>query len=270
MRNALAEDGIVLQAAPMNCFLTQLKRGIWIRQTGARRWSKDRLGRVDILYHVHEAEEAGARDEALWLTFLAAHFGRDTASEKDGDPTSASRFFFAFGPEPVWTWSRVSGNPDTLRHWLFESENDLRTLAYGNHRKFESKQPADIWTVIESFIGLVAAFGGTPSLLFETDPGISPQERFDQLFQRLRPLYRFGRTGRFDFLGLLADLRLIDMEAGSCYLRGSTGPLSGARKLWHVESPKQLEWLAQHFAARLGIAPAALEDALCTWQKHVP
>jgi len=78
---------------------------------------------------------------------------------------------------------------------------------------------------------------------------------------------RFGRTGRFDFLALLLDLQLVSAEPASCYLRGSTGPLQGARKLWGKRPVSQLDYLAADLAQRLGISPIVLEDALCNWQK---
>ena len=92
-------------------------------------------------------------------------------------------------------------------------------------------------------------------------------DEFDALYRRLRPLKQFGRTGRFDFLILLLDLGLISAEPRSCYLRGATGPLKGAKKLWGDRLPKELDELAADLSDRLTVSPIVMEDALCNWQK---
>ena len=92
-------------------------------------------------------------------------------------------------------------------------------------------------------------------------------DEFDIIDHRLRPLKQFGRTGRFDFLILLLDLGLISAEPRSCYLRGATGPLKGAKKLWGDRLPKELDELAADLSDRLTVSPIVMEDALCNWQK---
>ncbi len=156
------------------------------------------------------------------------------------------------------TWQRRQGSG------LVYHATELQTLAYGNHRKYESKQPADIWNVIESFLNLASANGGPAKLvsLHSTD-----SDPFDVLYRRLKPIKRIGRTGRFDFPSLLFDLGLIVAEPASCYLRGATRPTKGAQRLWGNRSIGQLDYLAAELAARLSISPMALEDALCNWQK---
>ncbi len=92
-------------------------------------------------------------------------------------------------------------------------------------------------------------------------------DEFDILYRRLRSVTRFGRTGRFDFLVLLLDLDLISAEPRSCYLRGATGPLQGAKLLWGERLPKELDEMAAELSERLDVAPIVMEDALCNWQK---
>jgi hypothetical protein len=106
---------------------------------------------------------------------------------------------------------------------------------------------------------------GGPLALFKTDPK-DAAKGFDELYRRLS-LWRFGRTARFDFIVLLSDLKLISLEPTSCYLEGSTGPLSGAKRLWGSRSVAGLERLAADLAERVGVSPIAVEDALCNWQK---
>ena len=140
-------------------------------------------------------------------------------------------------------------------------------LGSGNHRKFESQQPACLWAVMRSFFDHVKNHGGKPSSLFEVSTACDPGERFRVLYDRLQGLHKFGRLARFDFLVLLDDAELVDAKPDSCYLRRATGPLEGARRLWGKRPISELERLAADFAKRLRISPAALEDALCNWQK---
>lgn len=90
----------------------------------------------------------------------------------------------------------MSRDPDALREWLSQCD-DLESLRYGSHRKYESQKPELIWSVIESFILLVDEFD-TPTRLFSVGAD-EADDGFDCLYRRLRPVLRFGRTGRFDF-----------------------------------------------------------------------
>ena len=146
----------------------------------------------------------------------------------------------------------MSKHSEALHEWLFECAEDLATLAFGNHRKYESQKPDNIWPVIESFVSLANAYG-SPMGLIRVDADETVDE-FDALYRRLRSVTRFGRTGRFDFLVLLLDLGLISAEPRSCYLRGATGPLKGAKKLWGERSVKELDELAAELSERLWIA----------------
>ncbi len=230
----------------------------------ARRWTKNRETN-DIIALIQTARDSGDRDEAIWRSFLAAHFGRASADPHDAH--SASAFLCAFGEEPYWTWQRVHDDPGNLRTWLANHAADLQSLSYGNHRKYESKWPDDIWAVVESFVTLAERSGGPMKLVTLDGHKGDVAMQFDALYRRLSPLWRFGRTGRFDFLVLMIDLRLISAEPSSCYLHGATGPLRGAKQLWGKRPIGELEQLATDLAEQLGVSPVALEDALCNWQK---
>ena len=94
-----------------------------------------------------------------------------------------------------------------------------------------------------------------------------PSDEFDILYRRLRPLKQFGRTGCFDFLVLLLDLGLISAKPKSCYLRGATGPLQGAKLLWGERLPREIDEMAAELSEWLDVSPIVMEDALCNWQK---
>lgn len=263
VRGVLANQHAVAPVDEQNSFIEHLSRSIRLRGIASKRWSKIQCT-DDIIGLIQIARASNDLDEAIWRSFLAAHFGRASADESQTH--SASTFLCAFGPEPYWTWKRVRKNAPSLRNWLSKHAADLQTLAYGNHRKYESKQAEDIWKVIESFLTLAEKNGG-PLGLVAIDPTIKSSEQFDLLYRRLKAVFRFGRTGRFDFLVLLLDLSLISAEPASTYLRGATGPKAGAIGLWGKRPTGHLGYLADDLARQLGISPIAVEDALCNWQK---
>lgn len=100
-------------------------------------------------------------DEALWRGFLAGHFGRGSADDLE-KAQSAGRFLCAFGTRPYWTWTRVSSTAHSLRTWLIENRHSLKSLGFGNHRKYEAHKPLTLHKVISSFLDWVKENGGTP------------------------------------------------------------------------------------------------------------
>jgi len=240
-------------------------KSIQKRNVVEKRWSPDRLDQNDIAFLIQSARDNGDINEAYWRAFLAAHFGRcSTRDQKLAD--SAGRLICGFESKPFWTWRKVCKDKDAFRQWLNGRRADLATVVFGNHRKFESKRPERLWRVIESFLELVAQYGGSPLNLL-TSTGKDPKERFAELFDRLYHMQRFGRTARFDFLTFMADLNLVEVEPDACHLKGSTGPLAGARKLWGHLPVKELDIRANALASKLGVSPHVVEDALCNWQK---
>jgi len=220
-----------------------------------------RLPDDDIISLICAARDEGDLDEAIWRSFLAAHFGRPSARPR---VESASMLLCGFGTTPKWKWKQVQRNWKSLRDWLYDHADDLQSLSFGNHRKYESPKPDLLWEVIESFIDLADEYGG-PMAIFtlkgdEDDP-------FHTLYRRLSKLHRFGRTGRFDFLVKLLDLGLITAEPKSCYMRGATGPKQGAVRLWGKRGVRELERLAAEISVKCGVSPVVVEDALCNWQK---
>jgi hypothetical protein len=95
---------------------------------------------------------------------------------------------------------------------------------------------------------------------------------FHHLYEGMRQVMRFGRTGRFDYLTMLAKVGLADIEADSTYLVEATGPLRGARLFFdgQIDSPSSATTLETRIAALddyLGVGKQALEDSMCNWQK---
>lgn len=218
----------------------------------------------DIVSWIRKSCELGDSDEAIWGAYLAAHFGRPSARTQP-QIHSAGRLLCAWGARPFWTWNRCAQNPMALHDWLVESHESLESLRFGRHRKYESSKPQALFRSLESFIKLCTELGGPHKLLTE---GAGEKEiDFESAYQRLARIDRFGRTARFDFLLLLNDLNVFRSQPDSCYLSGSTGPRSGAAALWGERSPRRLDELACQMVRELGLPAAAVEDALCNWQK---
>ncbi len=225
-----------------------------------------RLPKTDILFWLAKAQHSMEFDETLWRAFLAGHFGRTSTDSPETVP-SAAKILCGFGGEPHWTWKRVSSELISLRPWLMENRKNLKSLRFGNHRKYESHKPLILHAVIASFCSWVVDNGGTPSRAFGTSMDGNHEASFDRLYSSLRHVFRLGRTGVFDLLCLLGNTGILTVRPGSCYLRGSTGPLRGARKLWGQRAPAELSELADATAKGVEIPSGIFEDALCMWQK---
>ena len=202
----------------------------------------------------------------LWRGFLAGHFGRASADSPDAKQ-SAAKLLCAFEGHPFWNWARVSSNQESLRNWLCDHRDRIKTLRYGNHRKFESHKPLILYEVISSFLRWVMENGGSPQSALRINTSATPEANFDAMYHSLKGIRRFGRTGAFDLLCLLGNMSILAVQPGSCHLRGSTGPLKGARKLWGPRRPSELSRLADATAKALEIPYDVFEDALCMWQK---
>lgn len=260
----LASQSTIVSKAEQKRFAECLSQSLQFHEILRRKFRKNQQSN-DIIGLINIARASGELDEANWRCFLAAHFGRSSAEQKQFQ--SASNLLCAFNDRPYWTWNRVTKNPKAFRAWLKDNRRKLQTLGFGNHRKYESKSPDILWRVFESYRELAEEYGGPAELLKVAGDRRADVDQFDVLYLRLRPLFRFGRTGRFDFLALLNDLNLISAVPTSSYLLGSTGPKQGALRLWGMRKIEQLELLASDFAQKLSISSLNVEDALCNWQK---
>jgi hypothetical protein len=254
-------------------FVRQIEQSLAYRQEETKRSETgDKQNIFGLINLTREAGKPADLDEAVWYSFLATHFGEYLLC--DGEAiNSAFQLLCAFGEfgwKPHWTWRRFHNNPVAFHEWLAKNAAKLESLEYGNHRKFESKQPRGIWEVVECFLNMADDHHG-PAKLIEFDPPESNRHKaFRKLFERLKELRRFGVLGAFDFVVLLNDMKLVSAEPDSCYLTGRSrdgGPLGGAIKLWGDVPTEKLERLAAELAKKLRISPLVLESALCDWNK---
>jgi hypothetical protein len=218
------------------------------------------------LFWISEAYQSAEVDEALWRGFLAGHFGRGSTDNSE-KAQSATKILCGFGVRPHWTWGRVSSAAHSLKSWLMENRKEIKSLGFGNHRKYEAHKPLILYKVITSFRDWVNENGGTPISAFQTSIHRSPEANFDLAYHSVKRVFRFGRTGAFDLLCLLGNMGILPVRPGSCYLIGSTGPLRGARKLWGRRRTRELSQFADSTARALKVPFDIFEDALCLWQK---
>lgn len=209
-------------------------------------------------------------EEACWLVFIATHCGRNlrTAWMLSGE------LYGGLG-QHKWTWAEVADDPTVMHAWL-RRYHDQFNGKFGNHRKYESLKDGRAWVgrVITSYIEWVNSFGSHAEMFAQASAAAHGDRRkaFDWLYQSMRPVYRFGRTGRFDYLTMIAKVGLADIDAGSTYLNEATGPLRGARLFFDgqidsTSSARELENRVAALEAHLGVGMQALEDAMCNWQK---
>jgi hypothetical protein len=217
----------------------------------------------------------GDLDEAIWLVFLATHFGKHL---QDGWRLMRD----VYGDDGVpWTYARVANHPDAFEEWLGEAfewlKGDGSGRRFGNHRKYETLRTDSVRgtsNVVKSYIAWVGANRGHALLLEDAQAalGNDPTVLFDELYRSMGAVISFGRTARFDFLTMVSKLGLANIEPGIPYLVGATGPLDGARLLFGNDRKaalraEDLDNMVTALGAYLGVGMQVMEDSLCNWQK---
>jgi hypothetical protein len=219
-------------------------------------------------------ERAGNRDEAFWLVFLFVHFGKHRRSGW----SLIADIYGQLGSGTFWSWDAVSANVSAFRDWLDENVDAIKNLhprrGFGNHRKYES---LGAWndngtgSVVASYVGWVGAAGHDARIAQVITGATTSAEQFEAIYESVRGVRRFGRTGAFDYCSTLARLGFVAIEPGAACLAGATGPLRGARLLLcrpgQAESPAALEAMLTPLRSELDVGFDVLEDALCNWQK---
>lgn len=217
----------------------------------------------------------GNFEEASWLVFLATHFGKASRTgwllTKD--------VYGALGAGFNWTWPLVSTQPLDMSQWIANNQAELRSggRKFGNHRKYETLDPSksnSTGEVIESYVNWVMQHGSHMNLFTNAlaQSGGDPRVAFGILYKTMGAVKRFGRTGKFDYLTMIAKVGISTIVADSTYMAEATGPLRGARLLFGGAtsaniSAAELEQKIQQLDAVLGVGMQVLEDALCNWQK---
>lgn len=233
--------------------------------------------RVDPQSHMFDPIKAsmlkaanGQREEAFWLVFLATHCGRNLHTE-----WLLARELYGAHEDIPWTWARVASDPKAYGEWLEHNRANFKGK-FGNHRKYESlKQGArGTGVVVRTYVEWVKANGSHDKMIASAlaQAKGNPRQAFALLYDAMGAVMSFGRTGRFDYLTMLAKVGLAAIDANSTYMNEATGPKKGARLLFdgQIDSntgARTLEARVAILEKHLGVGMQVMEDAMCNWQK---
>jgi len=207
-------------------------------------------------------QRSGDIEEAFWLIYLFTHFG---LSARHG--WSLVRAVYGGLGQRCWTWNAITTDLPEFQEWVDGVANTLPG-AFGNHRKYESKR--QIARCVGSYVEWVRPFGSHTGLISATSSvaASSGVPHFRVLFNALNSVGRFGRTAKFDYLAMLGKTELAPIRPDALYLIGSTGPISGARRMFgSPASANQIDDWLMELADALGIGAQEMEDSICNWQK---
>ena len=223
-----------------------------------------------IYYH-----RRGDIDEACWMVFLFVHFGKNRVAGW----RMARDVYGRVGGVQRWDWVRVSVDPAGFREWLNANVPTLRgadgvVRGFGNHRKYQSLDAyssTGTGAAVETYVNWVLNRGGHEALFLRAQSECNGHRRrtFDKLYQSMGEVASFGRTARFDYLTMIGKLQLADIEPGSTYMDGATGPLTGGQFLFGSNqlTRREIDNLLICLDKYLNVGMQVLEDSLCNWQK---
>lgn len=271
----------IRNSANREAFLEQLLESIhrvkFVEVLRTRNLSDRRADPNDELFDPLKAailfQRQGNIEEAFWSVFLFVHFGKHVRAGW----RYAREVYGRLGDAGRWDWASTSADPAGFRTWLDAHQDDLKREGvphgFGNHRKRESLDaysPNGTGAVIESYVGWVNP-PRTHQELMEQALGQAngdPRAAFDHLYRSMETVRRFGRLARFDYLTMVGKLQLAPITPGSTYMKGSTGPVRGARLLFGGhDSVATLDSRLVQLEAQLNVGMQVIEDALCNWQK---
>ena len=272
--------------AELNTFVFQITESIrrirYVSEVAARPISPSRLNPGSDLFDPIRAailrHRSGEDDEAGWLIFMFTHFGKNRSSGY----RLLRDVYGRMGDRRRWDWARTSNDVFGFRTWLSKNAPALKSdasthRAFGNHRKYLS---LDAWknsgtgAAVESYVDWVKRAGGHQKLFahaLERSEG-NGASAFCELYKQMAAVKTFGRMAKFDFLCMVGKSGLAPIEPDSVHFQGATGPVAGAKLLFHgngiaAVGVSSLERSADLLAGALEINKQAMEDSLCNWQK---
>lgn len=228
----------------------------------------------DPIYAAILHKEAGDTEEALWMAFLATHFGKS----KSSGWRLARDFYGGLGGNVTWTWNEISNDVPAFQAWYQDFydaiSKDGIVRSFSNHRKYESLDPeknSSTPAVIESYVSWIAKYGSHQGVINAAKRSVGNDRGalFHHLYSTMK-VARFGRTGKFDFLTMVGKLGLWDIEPNSAYITNATGPLYGCRQLLGNFPSSAYDGLLATISNHLSLGDMkmqVLEDAICNWQK---
>lgn len=214
----------------------------------------------------------GNLDEAFWMVFVYTHFSKN----QNTNWLLGREVYGGLGAKN-WNWAEISTNTKQFCSWLDRNQSKF-SGKFGNHRKYESlKRSATHGTgaVVESYVEWIGPSRSHEILIQKAadESDGSPTGMFAWFMDDMKKVLRFGRLARFDHLTMIAKLGLAEISPGSPFLKGATGPLSGAKLLFDGASDSkartnsELDALVVELGNYLGVGMQEMEDSICNWQK---
>ncbi|MDB5132844.1 MAG: hypothetical protein JWR02_2593 [Mucilaginibacter sp.] len=212
----------------------------------------------------------GNIDEAYWLIFLLTHFGKNKSTNWE----LLKAVYGNLGDRNIWNWRNASNNPHEFSHWIDDNKIELNLIGkFGNHRKFESLNFDGTGTTIITYIAWVGTHHNH-KFRNELQNLNNPREKFNRLYNSLNSVHRFGRMAKFDYLTMLGKLNFIEIEPGSTFMQGATGPYTGSCLLFSGDFNTDIDRAVINRSLgdlettlELYFGMQVLEDAICNWQK---
>lgn len=217
-------------------------------------------------------DEAGDFDEACWQVFLSVHFGKHLR----GGWRLPRDVYGRLGVGLLWGWKEVATDIVAFKAWLDGNINVLRASdsirRFSNHRKYQSLDaysPNGTGAAVESYVAWVKSSGNHRQLFSAAivEAQFDSRAAFAILYKQMDQVRSFGRIAKFDYLTMLGKLSLAEIEPNSAYIKGSTGPIHGARLMFEEEAGDTLERKVQELGDQLQVNMQVMEDSLCNWQK---
>lgn len=214
-------------------------------------------------------ERMGQFNEACWLVFLFVHFGKNIKTNYG----LTRAVYGALGGKYNWDWEKVSANPGKFQNWLQQNKEQIKKHgSFGNHRKYlslDAFSDAGTGKAFLTYVAWVRPPRDHRQMLDQVLRGSGNDTRrgFAELYKSMSTVASFGRMARFDYLTMLGKLGLANIEPGSPFLAGATGPVKGAKQLFGNVSTADLEKDFLQLDTFLHVGMQVLEDAICNWQK---
>lgn len=214
----------------------------------------------------------GNFEEACWLVFLGTQFGKHGRERW----STTAQVYGALG-KATWTFERVSSDPHAFSVWLEKHQKDIKRCV-GNHRKYISLSGLKLHctgVTVETYVAWVLGNGGHRVLFDDAIAAAKGDARaaFADLFKSMGAVDGFGRTAKFDYLGMIGKLGLAELKPDSVHLSGATGPLTGSRLLFTGSkkakvAQSKLNAMLLELGDALELDMGVIEDAICNWQKN--
>lgn len=216
-------------------------------------------------------QQQGNDEEAWWLVFLAAYFGK----HKKTVWALLQGVYTALDTSIQWTWENTYLNKKLFDQWINDNQEFLRKLgSFGEQHKYQTldvHKTAKVVADINSYIDWVQQNGSHKEILNNAvrQVGSKPGDLFHYLYLSIDKGTHLTRPLKFEYLTLIGKLGLADIEPVDAYLMELPALKKGARWLFIgnedanigvKELNQSLKDLAQYLDFYYGIQ--VLEDAL--------